>query len=69
MYYTSRKIQEQKIRQRDWKELEEVLEAHYKIISDREKLSLDKDEKLDKQDKQIIRELTKYIKEKKSSKN
>ena len=66
MYYTNRKIQEQKMEERGWEEIEEVLEAHYKIISDR-KLNLSHDEKLDRQDKQITQRLIDYIKEKKSS--
>lgn len=66
MYYTNNKIQEQRMKEKGWEEIEEILEAHYRIISDR-KLNLPQDEELDKQDKQITQKLIQYIKEKKSS--
>ncbi len=66
MDYTNNKIQEQRMKEKGWEEIEEILEAHYRIISDR-KLNLPQDEELDKQDKQITQKLIQYIKEKKSS--
>ncbi len=66
MYYTNNKIQQQRMKEKGWEEIEEILEAHYRIISDR-KLNLPQDEELDKQDKQITQKLIQYIKEKKSS--
>ena len=66
MDYTNNKIQQQRMKEKGWEEIEEILEAHYRIISDR-KLNLPQDEELDKQDKQITQKLIQYIKEKKSS--
>ena len=64
MYYTNKKVQEQKMKDRGWEEIEKVLEVHYKMIYDR-KLNSHQEEKLDKQDKRITQKLIDYIKEKK----